>query len=390
MFVKDPDAAAAPGPLQVVKCREESGRESCGLVQLRHSYDLQELYGRNYGYRSGLNNSMVRHLHAKVAKTVELARPGKGDLVVDIGSNDGTLLRGYPDALGVMRVGIDPTAAKFRKYYPPEVIVVPDFFSAEKVRAAAGGRKARIVTSIAMFYDLESPSAFMAEVASLLEPDGVWVFEQSYMPLMLERNSYDTVCHEHLEYYGLRQIAWMAARAGLKIVGLEFNDVNGGSFSVTAALKSSRLPEASEAVAAALEKERAAGLHTLAPYEAFKRRAFAHRDALRGRLREYKAGGKTVFGYGASTKGNVLLQFCGLGPADIPMIAEVNEDKFGCFTPGTRIPIVPEAEARARKPDFFLVLPWHFRDGIVEREREFRRAGGRLLFPLPVIEEVGA
>ncbi len=385
MFVKEAVPVAA-GPLQLVKCHGKAGR--CDLVQLRHSYDLGELYGKNYGYRSGLNQSMVRHLKELVEKAVALAAPEPGELVVDIGSNDSTLLRCYPD--GLARVGIDPTSEKFKSYYPKDVVRIPDFFSSDKVSAAAKGRRAKIVTSIAMFYDLESPLAFMKEVRDVLAPDGIWVFEQSHMPTMVAKNAYDTVCHEHLEYYGLRQIHWMTERAGLKILDVSFDDTNGGSFRVTAGRSDGPRPEARALVERLLAQEDKDGFTSLAPWEAFRARVFKHRDELVALVAKLEKDGKKVFGYGASTKGNVLLQFCGLTAEDIPCVAEVNEDKFGCVTPGSRIPIVPEADARARRPDYFLVLPWHFKEGIARREKAFLKSGGKLLFPLPEIEVISA
>jgi NDP-4-keto-2,6-dideoxyhexose 3-C-methyltransferase len=201
--------------------------------------------------------------------------------------------------------------------------------------------------------------------------------------------SYDTICHEHLEYYGMRQIAWLCARAGLKVVDIELNDVNGGSFSVTAAKAGAPLPEASNLVASLIAAETEAGLAGVEPYRAFNQRVLASKDKLRGFVAQARRDGKLLLGCGASTKGNVILQLCGFTADDIPCIADVNEDKHGCFTPGTLIPIVSEADARARQPSYFLVLPWHFRTSIVAREAEFLRGGGQLVFPLPDLELVG-
>jgi len=346
------------------------------------------MYGENYGYRSGLNASMVRHLHAKVARVSGRVQLRPGDLVVDIGSNDSTLLQAYPAELKL--VGVDPSGPKFRRYYPAHIDLIPDFFSVAAVRQHIAGARAKVVTSIAMFYDLERPQAFVDEVAGLLHDEGVWVFEQSYLPLMLQTSSYDTVCHEHLEYYALAQVKRMTDKAGLKIVGLELNDVNGGSFSVTAAKRGSQFPEGSALIAEALEKERSLKLDSLETYTSFARDAASHRQALLSCLSELKASGKKVLGYGASTKGNVLIQFCGLDADLIGCIAEVNEDKFGSYTPGSKIPIVSEAEARAQRPDVFVVFPWHFREGILKREQAFLQGGGEFIFPLPSIDRVSA
>jgi len=374
------------GPLELVKCR--SGPRGCGLLQLRQSFSPPEMYGANYGYRSSLNRSMVEHLQTRVRRVTGLVRLQPGDLVLDIGSNDGTLLKAYAQS-GLDRVGMDPTGDKFRRYYPPDIRLVADFFSLKAFKAIAGPRRAKVVTSIAMFYDLEDPMDFVRQVGDILAPDGVWVFEQSYMPAMLQAGSYDTICHEHIEYYALSQIKWMMDRAGMKIVGLELNDVNGGSFAVTVAKADSPLAADEEAVAKVLAEERAAGLDDMEPYEAFQHRVLLHRSELTGFIRSINAGGQKILGYGASTKGNVILQYCGLTSRDLPCIAEVNEDKFGAVTPGTAIPIVSEREAKAMKPDYLLVLPWHFRDNIIARERDYLRGGGKLVFPLPGIEVVG-
>jgi hypothetical protein len=369
------------GPLDLVWCPDS------GLLQLRHSYDLTELYGDNYGYRSGLNASMVRHL-SQTTQSLQRMRPlGAGDIVLDIGSNDGTTLRSYAIP-GLVKIGMDPTARKFARYYDDDSIVIADFFSAEAFLRATQSRKASIVTSIAMFYDLEDPQAFVNEVADVLADDGIWHFEQSYMPTMLRMNAYDTICHEHIEYYSLGVIRQLLCKSDLKIVNVQMSSVNGGSIAITAARHAAPYPEAEAMVRWTIEQEEHMGLNTPEPFRRFEERVFEHRANLRSLIKTLTSDGQKVFGYGASTKGNVLLQFCGLTAEDLPCIAEVNEDKFGAFTPGTRIPIVSEAEAKAERPDYLLVLPWHFRANIVEREQAFLASGGRLIFPLPEIEIV--
>lgn len=385
VFPKTREQPVPVGPLQLIKCNEATG--GCGLVQLRHSHEPEEMYGENYGYRSGLNRSMVAHLERRVHEARELARPEPGDVILDIGSNDATTLRAYGNS-GLRLLGIDPSAAKFRHYYPEWIDCVPDFFNIDSYRNTCGDQQAKIVTSISMFYDLEDPTDFMRQVHAILADDGIWVFEQSYLPLMVERDAYDTICHEHVSYYALRQIDWMARQVGLEILDVELNDINGGSFCVTVAKQGSRLTPNRERVADLLAKEADDGYSELAVYERFHSRIVQHRSNLLRSIRNWQAAGKTVYGYGASTKGNVVLQYCGLTAADIPMIAEVNEDKFGCFTPGTLIPIASEAEVRNQQPDAMLVLPWHFRDNILEREVDYLQAGGCLLFPLPAVDFV--
>ena len=392
VFPRNPDEPVTRGPLQLVKCHpaasSQSATKPCGLVQLAHSYSAGEMYGENYGYRSSLNRSMVEHLRTKPPFLQKLAPPEPGDLILDIGSNDGTTLSFYP-AEGLQLVGIDPTSAKFAQYYKPHIRRIADFFTGELFEREFPGRRAKIVTSIAMFYDLPRPQVFVNDVARVLADDGVWHFEQSYLPTMLDALAYDTVCHEHLEYYGLAQVKYLLDHAGLKIVDLQLNDVNGGSFAVTAAKVGSRLPEASARVAELLQDEERRGLAGLETYRQFATDVAKHRDELRDLLRKLKKEGREILGYGASTKGNVVLQYCGVTKEEIPCIAEVNPDKFGCHTPGTLIPIVSEAAARERKPDYFLVLPWHFKDHIVAREQAYLQAGGKLLFPLPKLQVIG-
>lgn len=386
IFPKDRSQSVQRGRLDLVKCQAEAGQPVCGLVQLRDTTDLEMMYGENYGYRSSLNRSMVEHLKGIAARAQSRVHLEKGDLVLDIGSNDGTSLKCYDPTLRL--VGIDPTAVdeKFGSYYPPHIQRVCAFFSAERVREAVGEQRAKIVSSIAMFYDLENPQDFVTNVRSVLADDGVWVFEQSYLPLMLERTSYDTICHEHLEYYGLSQVKWLLDRADFKIVEVETNDINGGSFQVTAAPTASPLPECRERVEAMLEAE--ASCSDLATFQAFEQRVHSHRHALRGLLEDLASQGKRVMGYGASTKGNVILQYCDLDERLLAGIVEVNEEKFGAFTPGTRIPIVSESDIRPSPPDYFLVLPWHFREGILKREQATLAAGTGFIFPLPELEVV--
>ncbi len=385
VFPANSETSLTRGPLELVKCM---GDAACGLLQLRHSYHSNEIYGENYGYRSSLNQSMVRHLRDKVARLKARVDLQPGDLVLDVGSNDGTLLSFYPENLHL--VGMDPTAAFFRQYYRPDIQVIPDFFSLERFRREMSSGSAKIISTIAMFYDLESPQTFAKDIAALLDRDGIWHFEQSYMPLMLSQNAYDTICHEHLEYYGLQQIQWLLDRNGMKILSVELNDINGGSFAVTAARADSKYAADSEGVAELLRREKEGGLDGLRPFAEFRDRVFAHRDRLRRKLEEFRSEGAKVLGYGASTKGNVILQFCGVTPDLLPAIAEVNEMKFGKCTPGTNIPIISEKEAHAMNPDCFLVLPWHFRRNLLEREADFLKGGGKMLFPLPEIEMVSA
>ena len=375
-------------PLELVKCRDNGSSHTCGLVQLRQSFQPAAMYGLNYGYRSGLNRSMVDHLQKKAEKIKSVVNLGENDLILDIGSNDGTLLKAM-DRPGLDLIGMDPTGVKFREFYPPHITLIPDFFSAPKFLKESGERKAKVVTSIAMFYDLDDPLDFVRQVYEILAEDGVWIFEQSYLPTMLAMTAYDTICHEHAEYYALKQILWMLDKVGFVIIGVELNTVNGGSFSVTAAKKSSGYARDESSVQRLLCEEKRIDLSGNDIYDQFRARVFKHRDELQQFLRAARKMGHLTLGYGASTKGNVMLQFCGITAEELPFIAEINTDKFGAFTPGTKIPIISEDEARSMKPDAFLVFPWHFRDSIVARENRFLDTGGKLVFPLPKIEVLG-
>lgn len=369
------------GPLELAWCPDS------GLLQLKHSFEASEMYGDHYGYRSGLNQSMVDHLCSKVRYLEGLAGLAAGDTVVDIGSNDGTTLGAY-SVPSLKRVGVDPTGEKFRQYYKPGIELIPDFFSADLYRMR-GLPQAKIVTSISMFYDLEDPVSFAREVSSIMADDGIWHLEQSYMPSMLRTTSYDTICHEHLEYYSLTVLKMILEQADLKIIDVIMNGVNGGSFAVTACKRTNNKQRENKAVVRwTLEQEDRMGLATPRPYRDFEERVFRHRDDLKRLIQSLNADGKKILGYGASTKGNVLLQFCGLDQSDIPAIAEVNPDKFGHVTPGSLIPIISEKEAMSMSPDYFLVLPWHFKHGIMKREEAFLSRGGRLIFPFPEIEIV--
>lgn len=378
-----PGDVVETGPLELVKCRE-NGYDTCGLVQLKHSFSAEEMYGDNYGYRSGLNRSMVLHLEGIAQSSKNLVRLRPGDVVLDIGSNDGTLLRSMYEP-GVIAIGMDPTGLKFKQYYPEHIRLIPHFFSSAAFRKEIGLKRAKIISSIAMFYDLESPLDFMSEVKQVLASDGIWVFEQSYLPTMMEMNSYDTICHEHLEYYRLKQIVWMTERVGLQVLRVELNTANGGSFRIYAGHAGHANRLRSEQVAATLQQEEAGGFGNEEAYAAFRDRTIRHRIELRCFLERLQQQGKTILGCGASTKGNVLLQFCGLGPDMIPCIAEVNVDKFGRVTPGTAIPIVSEAEALGLEPDAFLVLPWHFREDFLLRSGQYLTPKRSFVFPLPAL-----
>ena len=367
------------GRVRLVLCPD------CGLVQLGDTFPPEQMYGDNYGYRSGLNASMVAHLQRIVQRLETRVQLQPGDVVLDIGANDGTLLKSYatPD---IERIGIDPTIAKFEEYYPDDIAAVPDFFSAGAFHHVAS-KSARIVTSIAMFYDLEDPVAFARDIFSCLAEDGIWYFEQSYMPWMLRSGAYDTICHEHLEYYSLTVIKEVLDRAGLHLIDAATNAVNGGSISVVAG----KSPGDGPSVYARwlLSQEAADRVHSPDVWVDFRHRVQGQQRALRSLLEEIVEEGKTVMGLGASTKGNVLLLTTPVTEDLVSCVGDVNPYKFGRFLPGSKIPIISEQDVLERNPDYLLVLPWHFRETFMTSLADYLAQGGRLIFPLPDLEVVG-
>ena len=278
-----------------------------------------------------------------------------------------------------MLVGFDPSAVKFKSYYKPHIKLITDFFSPDMFVTQFQGKKAKVVTSFSMFYDLEDPVAFMRGIHECLADDGIWVFEQSYMPTMLKKNSFDTICHEHLEYYSLKQIKWMADKVGFHILNVEFNEINGGSFSITVCKNLNGTRETVSSVVAILRREEAEGLNSLEPYFQFADRVAKLKTEFLGFLKQAQENGKKVAALGASTKGNVLLQYYGIGPDNLKEVGEVNADKFDHFTPGSLIPIVREEDVLYGGYDFIVVLPWHFR-----KTFESKTFGtSTLVFPLP-------
>jgi NDP-4-keto-2,6-dideoxyhexose 3-C-methyltransferase len=380
---EEPDPVRSP--LELVLCDGPDATQVCRLLQLRHSADVGDMYGATYGYRSGTSSIMRAHLAGKTAELVRLVGPQAGDAVLDIGCNDGTLLNSY-DGLGLVRLGMDPSAAKFREFHEPDLRVIFDFFSAAGVRSLIGEKKCKIVTSIAMFYDLDDPLAFMREVSAVLADDGIWAFEQSDLRMLLENLTYDQVCHEHVTYLGIRQIEWMIERTDLQILDVQFNELNGGSSYVFAGKRNGPHRPNRERIERILALE--APLLGIEPYRRFANRVQTHREELREFLSLARAAGKEVYGYGASTKGNITLNYCGLGHEEVHAVCDKQAMKHGLVTPGTRLPIVAQEVVRRIHPDYLLVLIWHLRREVIEDEVEYLEKGGKLVFPLPRLHVV--
>lgn len=381
IFPKHVDLGMYRGPLKLVKCDESTG--GCGHVQLEHTFDLPTMYGDEYGYRSGLNSSMVKHLKSKYEKIKEYINLESGDNVIDIAGNDGTFLGFFPDNLNL--VSIDPTSKKFSKYYSDHVKYIPNFFSRKTFIDFFGNTTAKLVTSFAMFYDLEDPCSFAREVNSILDPnEGIWVLEQSYMPEMLKVNSFDTVCHEHLSYYGMRQLKYIMDHSDLKIIDFEFNDINGGSISLTVANKNSKYGECTQRLNDLIDEELNLSLDTVTPWKDFDFRINECKNEFWKIINKFKQDGLKIAALGASTKGNVTLQTWGVTSEDIVVVGDVNPDKNGSFTPGTWIPIKDE-DSVLSECDVFIILPWHFRNFFVNNQKFKNKI---LVFPLPTPEVV--
>lgn len=386
-FKDEPTPIVAP--LVLMKCNDSCG-DHCGLVQLKHNVASDELYNHDYGYRSGLNDTMTRHL-GDLTKCICQKIKGiqKDDIILDIGSNDCTLLKSYPyDGNFVRYIGIDPTGRQFAHFYPSYVDLVKDFFSHENFNRFFPNQKAKIITSIAMFYDLPDPLNFMKDIKNTLSHDGLWVFEQSYIISMLETVSFDTICHEHLEYYAFKQIEWMIKRVGLRVIDVSLNDCNGGSFRVTVTHEDNDYVVNQDAIDHLKSIEKMAQLDTMIPYKIFNEKTSHVKEQLTFLLNLYKNNGKRIYLYGASTKGNTLLQYFGIDRSLIMAAAERNVEKYGRRTPQTDIPIISELEMRLANPEVLLVLPWHFKNEFIMREKDYFDKGGVMLFPLPNMDLV--
>jgi SAM-dependent methyltransferase len=372
-------------PTELVRCDVTNNENGCGLLQLAHTFPPEILYA-NYWYRSGTNATMRNHLRGVVESALKLV-PAKAPAVLDIGCNDGTLLSYYPQSSTLY--GVDPSDIALE--IGDKATVINTVFPSERATAVLPEGKLDIVTSIAMFYDLETPIEFASNVARLLNKDGIWIFEISYLPLMLLRNSFDTICHEHLEYYSLAVLESIAKAVDMRIFKVEINDINGGSIRCYACRASNNDYSSAEdrALMHRLRiREFEMELDTDKPYKEFQTRIDRLKNELNSFLFNARARGERVHIYGASTKGNVLLQWYGINRVVVDCAADRNPQKVGSKTLGTDIPIVSEEESRKAKPDYYLVLPWHFKKEFIERERETIFAGTKMIFPLPEVEVV--
>jgi len=365
--------AGIRAPLDIVLC----ANADCSLVQLRHTVDPDLMY-RRYWYKSGVSQTM-RDALADIARSAQKRVVlGDGDIVVDIGANDGTLLRSFT-VDGLYTVGFEPATNLVNEASQGTSLIINDYFNEKSFDQSLPGKKTRVVTSIAMFYDLEEPNGFVQDVKNILGTDGIWINQMNYLKTMLRQNAFDNISHEHLEYYCLSSLEFLLSKHDLEIFDVELNDVNGGSFRAYIA-HTGRYP-----VRENVKELRASEAHlkTFKAYQEFVARLESLREKICSFIHAERKAGKTIFAYGASTRGNTLLQYFGLDYTLVTAAAERNPVKWGKMMVGTNVPIISEGEARKAKPDYFLVLPWAFIKEFIAREEEFLQRGGRFIVPLP-------
>jgi len=360
---------------------------NCRLLQLYQTILPFELYEYEYGYRSGISNTMKEHLKDYQKEILSIVELNDNDVVVDIGSNDSTMLQYYSNKL--RRVGVDPTGEQFKQYYN-DVELLPNYFTYDNFTNVFGNIKCKLVSSISMFYDLPQPVQFAKDIYNILDDDGIWTCEQSYLLSMLKTNSIDTICHEHLEYYSLYQIKEIADRANFKIIDVKFNNCNGGSFRVYFSKKDSVLyNENIELINTILQEEIKYGILNDSIFNNFILNCDREVKKLNDFLKTINKNDQKMYVYGASTKGNCLLQYANLNETHMKYAVERNPKKVDKMT-STGIKIIMEETMRENPPDYLLVLPWHFKDEILSREKGFLEKGGQIVFPFPNFEIVGS
>ncbi|MEK7502572.1 MAG: methyltransferase domain-containing protein [Patescibacteria group bacterium] len=364
-------------PLSLVLC------QNCSLLQLKHTTPPSLLYTDNYGYESGINQTMKDHLKEITEKSSNKLKNRKGKIIaVDIGANDGTLLKYY--SKNVYKVAIEPIkkfAGKCKKYAD---VVINDFFNFESYNKYLPGKKADLITAISCFYDIDNPNKFLHDITKILNEDGIFIIQQNYLKSMLEQNAFDNIVHEHLEYYTLTSLQNLLKKHGLEVFDVELNNLNGGSFRTYICFNKKR--PISKSVKNLLIAEKRLNLDKKTVYREFAKRVRDNKKTLKKFIKTEVKEGKKIYLYGASTRGNTLLQYFNLSKKLIPYAIERNPEKWGKKIASLGIPIISEDRARKDKPDYMLVLPWFFKDEFLKRESEYLKNGGHFIFPLPNLE----
>ena len=356
---------------------------NCELVQLGHNFNLRYLYGPDYGYRTGINKTMRDHVKKITKYLSKKTNLKKNDLVLDIASNDGCLLNYYNK--NIITFGIDPILKKYKNEYKNINYKVSDFFSKEIIERHVK-KKFKIITALSVFYDAANPNKFLRDAKEILSKDGILLLEFADLFSIIKFKMFDTICHEHLEYYSSKVIMNLAKKYNLRVFDIKKNNINGSSKQFYLCHQTALYKSNNKVINNELKIEAKSKLQKISTFKKFEKEINELKIKLLDFLIEAKNKGKSVHGYGASTKGNVLLQYFGVGNDLVKYIAERNKNKFNLYTPGSKIRIISEKYSRALKPDFYLVLPWHFKKEILIRERKIRKKGTRFIFPLPTLK----
>lgn len=373
------DKSRNPIPLNLIYCKK------CLLFQLQHNYNLKTLFNDKYGYRSGINQSMKNHFKDILDDISKKILLKDKDVVLDVASNDGTFLGLYKQK-NITRIGIDPTINKYKKYYDKKIKTSSNFFNLKTYKKITN-KKAKIITSIAVFYDVTNPNMFVKNISKILDSDGLWVLEQSYLPLIIKNYAFDSLCHEHITYFTFKQLNTLLKKYNLQIVDVKTNQMNGGSIRFFITKNNSKIQKNKKNLDSCLKIEKKFYSNLPKTLLKFKEDINKNKIKLVETIKNYKNNKKIIHVYGASTKGNILLQYFQINNKYIDFAADRNSYKWSKKTPGTNIPIISEKKSRKINPDIYLVLPWHFKDEFLIREKSFLKKGGRFIFPLPKVYE---
>ena len=349
-------------PLDLVMCQNKD----CGLLQLKHNAPPESMWNDHYGYKSRINRLIRENLKDISDNIKELKQLKTTSFVIDIGSNDGTLLDYYSFPNKIQRIGFEPSSNVAKESEEKGFTIINDFFNANAYNKLTN-KKADVITAISMFYDLDDPNQFLQDIKTCLKEDGIFVIQQNYLLSMLEQNAFCNICHEHRCYYSLQSLKYLLEQNGLEIFDVKFNDINGGSIRTYIKHKEYKFYEITNNVSIALQKDIEAGLDTLEPYNKFAERIKNIKEKCINFLKEQKRLDKKVYGCGASTRGNTILQYFEITPELMIAIGDANKEKWGKKTSGSGIPIVSPEEIK--DADYQFVLIWHLFEAIKEKEQ---------------------
>mgnify|MGYP006086646185 CR=1 FL=1 len=355
--------------LDLYKC------SNCELVQLNNPANTKKMYGTHYGYKTSVSQMMISHLREKINRLKKNKLIKKGNNILDIGSNDASFLKLFGKNYNLY--GIDPSAEKFKKEYKG-IKLITDFFSKKNVFKHIKNKNTKfdLISSFAMFYDVEDPNSFCRDIEVLLKDNGIWVCEFSYLPLMLKNLTFDQICHEHIMYYTFGVFEKILINNNLKVIDIKFNEINGGSIEVIIGKNKSEIMSNINLINIIRKDEKKINEKS---FHNFSNRI----KKIRNDLISFVNKNRPIVGYGASTKGNIVLNYCNIGSDQMSYICDANKQKFGKYTPGTNIKIISKKKMRELKPKYMLVLIWSFRSEIIKQELNYIKKGGNLIFHLP-------